>query len=59
MVTLRGKDAAVLVPVGEWERLRDGRRRSIKDLLLADEPKVDLPELDRSQLRLRPVDLNG
>lgn len=44
MVTLRGKDAAVLVPAEEWARLqKPGLRPSAKDVLLAPGPRFDIP----------------
>lgn len=36
MVTKRGAEAAVLVPVDEWRRLQALARPSIKQLLLSD-----------------------
>ena len=42
MVTKRGSDAAVLVSVGEWKRLQAAARPSLKQLLLANEGRVDM-----------------
>lgn len=53
MVTLRGKEAAVLVPVEEWRRLKPEGRLSIKELLLAPEPKFDIPLPSRKRYRRR------
>ena len=36
MVTRRGAEAAVLVPVDEWRRLQAAARPSLKQLLLSD-----------------------
>ena len=36
MVTRRGTEAAVLVPVAEWRRLQSAARPSLKQLLLSD-----------------------
>ena len=36
MVTKRGVEAAVLVPVDEWRRLQAAARPTLKQLLLAD-----------------------
>ena len=36
LVTRRGQDAAVLVPVSEWKRLTQTARPTLKELLLAD-----------------------
>ncbi|MGZ4836033.1 MAG: type II toxin-antitoxin system Phd/YefM family antitoxin [Terriglobales bacterium] len=41
VVTRRGVKTAVLVPIEEWERLQKAARPSLKDLLLAPEPRFD------------------
>jgi antitoxin Phd len=41
-VTKWGAEAAVLVPAGEWHRLKRSARASLKDLLLADAPRAEL-----------------
>ena len=33
---------AVLVPIDEWERLQERTRLTLKDLLLADEPRFEI-----------------
>jgi prevent-host-death family protein len=43
MVTRRGAEAAVLVPVEEWRRLQAAARPSLKQLLLADDARAELP----------------
>jgi prevent-host-death family protein len=43
IVTKRGAEAAVLVPIAEWRRLQSAARPSLKELLLADEPRADIP----------------
>jgi prevent-host-death family protein len=53
IVSKRGVDTAVLVPLEEWHRLRQSARPTLKDLLLADEPKADLSIPPRGQLRRR------
>lgn len=58
MVTLRGQDAAVLVPVDEWKRLQQGAKRSLKDILLGDGPRFDLELEPRPRLTPRLVDLD-
>jgi len=58
MVTLRGQDTAVLVPVAEWKRLQQGARPSLKDILLGDGPRFDLDLDPRPTLKPRPVDLD-
>ena len=42
MVTKRGAEAAVLVPVAEWRRMQAAARPSIKQLLLSGEARGDL-----------------
>lgn len=41
MVTKRGSEAAVLVPVQEWRRLQSAARPSLKQLLLSDQARAD------------------
>ncbi|WP_100965060.1 type II toxin-antitoxin system Phd/YefM family antitoxin [Bosea sp. FBZP-16] len=53
IVSKRGADAAVLVPLKEWERLQRSAKPTLKDLLLADEARVDLDLLGRGRLRRR------
>lgn len=43
MVTRRGAEAAVLVPVEEWRRLQAAARPSLKELLLVDRGRAELP----------------
>jgi prevent-host-death family protein len=42
MVTKRGSEAAVLVPVDEWRRLQAAARPSLKQLLLSDQGRGEL-----------------
>jgi antitoxin Phd len=42
VVTKRGADAAVLVPVRDWERLQQSARPTLKELLLTDDARGDL-----------------
>ena len=42
IVTRRGIEAAVLVPIAEWRRLQVNARRSLKELLLAPEARFEL-----------------
>ena len=59
MVTKRGAEAAVLVPVDEWRRLQAAARPSLKQLLLSDEPRVDLLIPARGTARRRKVNAAG
>ncbi|MEZ5454079.1 MAG: type II toxin-antitoxin system Phd/YefM family antitoxin [Thiothrix sp.] len=55
IVTRRGAEAAVLVPVEVWKRLQAAARPSLKTLLLTDEGRGDLVLPERGQARRRPV----
>jgi len=55
VVTRRGIATAVLVPIGEWERLQKAARPTLKDLLLAPEPRFDDIIGKRRVWRRRPV----
>ncbi|HYJ81936.1 MAG TPA: type II toxin-antitoxin system Phd/YefM family antitoxin [Allosphingosinicella sp.] len=54
LVTKRGAEAAVLVPVDQWRRIEAEGRPTLKDLLLADEPCFDIPIPQRGGARRRP-----
>ncbi len=57
IVTKRGVETAVLVPIEEWRRLNPKPRgRTLKELLLADEPRFDfdLPERGKGRWRDPP-----
>lgn len=55
VVTRRGVETAVLVPIEEWKRLQD-TRPSLKAWLLAPEPRVEnLVPNRRRKLRRRPI----
>jgi antitoxin Phd len=53
VVTKRGVEAAVLVPIGQWRRM-EAARPTLKQLLLAPEPRFELPIPPRGRLRRRP-----
>lgn len=53
MVTKRGAEAAVLVPVDEWRRLQALAKPSIKQLLLSDAGRTDFLVPTRSVARRR------
>jgi antitoxin Phd len=55
MVTRRGAEAAVLVPVDAWRRLQASARPSLKQLLLADDGRVELLIPERGRARRRSV----
>jgi antitoxin Phd len=52
LVTKRGAEAAVLVSVDEWRRLQQSARPTLKDLLLSDEARGEIPIPQRGR-RLR------
>ena len=53
MVTKRGAEVAVLVPVDEWRRLQTAARPSLKQLLLANAGRVELLIPPRGNTRRR------
>jgi PHD/YefM family antitoxin component YafN of YafNO toxin-antitoxin module len=56
MVTRRGVEAAVLVPVHEWRRMQSAARPSLKQLLLSDQARSDMIVPLRGQAKRRPVE---
>ncbi len=56
IVTKRGVEAAVLVPIDEWRRLEKRARPDLKELLLAPEARTDAltPPRPRHRQRLSP-----
>jgi prevent-host-death family protein len=56
LVTKRGSETAVLVPIEEWRRLRGAPVRTLKDLLLSEEARGDLevPPRGRHPRRATP-----
>jgi antitoxin Phd len=56
IVTKRGVEAAVLVPVDEWRRLQAAARPSLKQLLLADTPRFTPLAKARGQAKRRRVE---
>ena len=54
VVTRRGVETAVLVPIDEWKRLKGQARPSIKDILLDPNGPDDLDIPPRGLFRLRP-----
>lgn len=60
VVTRRGVEAAVLVPIDEWRRIQQSSRPSIKELLLGIGPRFDLPVPKRRKWKRRPpIDFNS
>jgi antitoxin Phd len=53
VVTRRGVEAAVLVPIEEWRRLQNSSRPGLKALLLAPGPRFEDITPKRRNLRRR------
>jgi antitoxin Phd len=53
LVTKRGADAAVLVPVEQWARLQHAAKPTLKELLLAPSPHGGMDIPPRGNLRRR------
>jgi len=54
VVSRRGVDMAVLVPIEEWKRLQRSSRPGLKALLLASQGRSDNLIAERGNLRRRP-----
>jgi len=54
LVTKRGAEAAVLVPAEQWHRLTARAKPTLKELLLAGEPRFDIPIPPRGRAKRRP-----
>ena len=59
LVTKRGAEAAVLVPVGEWRRLQAAARPGLKQLLVSDVGRGDLLIPPRGSARRRKLGAVG
>jgi len=55
IVTRRGTEAAVLVPMAEWRRLQASSRPTLKQLLLSDEARTVALTPARPSLRRRKI----
>lgn len=53
IVTRRGVETAVLVPFEEWRRLQSSARPTLKELLLTETPRAEIPVPSRRQWRRR------
>lgn len=53
VVTRRGAETAVLVPIDEWRRLQASARPSLKQLLLAETARTDLLVPERGKAKRR------
>lgn len=53
MVTKRGVETAVLLPIEEWKRLQSAARPSLKQLLLCDHARTDMLVPERGHAKRR------
>jgi prevent-host-death family protein len=53
IVTKRGAETAVLMPMDDWRRLQHSARPTLKELLLAEGPRMELPLVRRGRRRRR------
>lgn len=57
VVTRRGTETAVLVPLQDWHRMTKRAKPNLKELLLSDEAKIDdLPIPERGKARRRKIE---
>ncbi len=54
IVTRRGVETVVVVPIEEWRRLKAQSKPTLKELLLGDGPRFDNLLPQRRKWRLRP-----
>ena len=54
IVTKRGVEAAVLLPIEQWRRLERMTKPDLKELLLASEARTETLTAARQQRRRRP-----
>jgi prevent-host-death family protein len=59
IVTKRGAETAVLVPMGDWRRLQRSARPTLKELLLAEAPRAELQLPKRGRHRRRSPNANA
>ena len=55
MLTMHGAEMAALVPIEEWRRLQPRTRPTLKELLLAEGPRGDIPAPKRGRLVRRAI----
>jgi len=51
IVSKDGTEAAVLVPIDDWRRLQRSARPTLKELLLVDAPRAEIPHVRRGGRR--------
>jgi hypothetical protein len=55
VVSRRGTETAVLVPIEQWRRLQAAARPSLKEVLLSPEARTDSLAPPRGAARRRPA----
>ncbi len=55
IVTRRGEETAVLVPIEVWNQMKNGARPTLKSWLLASGPKADIDIPARGKAKRRSV----
>jgi antitoxin Phd len=53
IITKRGAEAAVLVSIEEWRRVHESSRPTLKDLLMTDFARGDIPIPSRGRWKPR------
>ena len=57
IVTEQGVEAAVLVSIEQWRKLQSSAQPTLKELLLADSPRAEIPIPTRQWRRRTPATL--
>jgi prevent-host-death family protein len=55
IVTRRGAETAILVPIAQWKRMSSAAKPTLKELLLSDVDRVDFEIPARGALKHRPI----
>lgn len=55
IVTRRGAETAILVPIAQWKRLSSAVKPTLKELLLSNVDRVDFDLPKRGETKHRPV----
>lgn len=55
IVTRRGAETAVLVPMAQWQRLSSAAKPTLKELLLSDVDRFELELPERGKSKHRPA----
>ena len=55
VVTRRGTEMAILVPIAQWKRLSSAAKPTLKELLLSDVDRTDFELPERGKTKHRPL----